>query len=283
MDLPNGNYRNIPEADYHALRYVNASSLKAGRTSMAHMRLAMAGGGGSSPAKELGTLAHRLILEPESRHLITLAPDFGDLRTKAGKEAKAAWMANLKPDMEVVDAEVFAAASAMAAAADSHRTMRELLNVAGGFNELTIVWTDADTGVRCKARIDRYITGHLILDLKTARAATAFAFTRATVAYGYHLQAAWYRHAIAQATGELLPFVFAVLESSAPYSCALYELDDATITQAAEVNSSILRQWAAAVASGEYSSIQADGQVQVLNLPTWAFDNADANVDAGNI
>jgi hypothetical protein len=50
MDLPDGIHRNIPEADYHALRYVNASSLKAGRTSMAHMRLAMAGGGGSSPA-----------------------------------------------------------------------------------------------------------------------------------------------------------------------------------------------------------------------------------------
>ena len=60
MDLPDGIHRDIPEADYHALRYVNASSLKAGRTSMAHMRLAMAGGGGSSPAKELGTLAHRL-------------------------------------------------------------------------------------------------------------------------------------------------------------------------------------------------------------------------------
>jgi hypothetical protein len=88
------------------------------------------------------------------------------------------------------------------------------------------------------------------------------------------MQAAWYRRAVAATTGELLPFVFAVLESSAPYSCCLYELDHQALEQVDAINSQILRQWAACVESGEYTSIQQDGQVQLLELPGWAFSGA---------
>ena len=272
-ELADGIYTAVTEEAYRALPYVNASSIKAGRTSMQHMKLAMSGYSESSAAKELGTITHAMLLEPAKLDKLVVMPEFGDLRTKAGKEAKAAWTAGLAPGSLPVDVEVYQAAQGMVESCRRHQTMRDLL-AADGSNELVIVWTDADTGIRCKARVDRLIHHHLILDVKTARAAGSFAFTRAVTAYGYHLQAAWYRRAVASTTGELLPFVFAVLESSAPYSCCLYELDDATMTQADTINSQILRQWAACTAKGEYTSIQQDGQVQLLELPGWAFDGA---------
>lgn len=272
-DIADGIYTAMTEEAYRALPYVNASSIKAGRTSMQHMKLAMSGYSESSAAKELGTITHAMLLEPAKLDRVVVAPDFGDLRTKAAKEAKAAWTAGLPAGAMVVDVETYQAAQGMVEACRRHQTMRDLL-AADGSSELVLVWTDAETGLRCKARVDRLIHGHLILDVKTARAAGSFAFTRAVAAYGYHMQAAWYRRAVAATTGELLPFVFAVLESSAPYSCCLYELDHQALEQADSINSQILRQWAACIESGEYTSIQQDGQVQLLELPGWAFSGA---------
>ncbi len=205
-DIADGIYAAMTEEAYRALPYVNASSIKAGRTSMQHMKLAMSGVSESSAAKELGTITHAMLLEPAKLDRVVVAPDFGDLRTKAAKEAKAAWTAGLPAGAIIVDVETYQAAQGMVEACRRHQTMRDLL-AADGSSELVLVWTDAESGLRCKARVDRLIHHHLVLDVKTARAAGSFAFTRAVAAYGYHRRAAALRlrRAREQRTLQLLP------------------------------------------------------------------------------
>lgn len=270
-------YRDMPASAYHALEAVNATSLKAGRTSMAHMRLAMKGDSKSTPATQLGELAHLAVLEPAKFDQVQVAPDFGDQRTKAGKEAKAAWLANIKPGDHIADIDDHNAAKAMGEACRGHGDIATILAHTDGLNELVVTWTDEETGLACKARLDRIIPGRAIFDLKTARNATRHGFTRAIAAYGYLLQAAWYSHAAALAfgaDGENLPFIFGVVESSAPYGVAAYAIDQLDIERAAATNRQILRAWADAVASGRYSSIQPDGLIQALELPSWVTDSA---------
>jgi len=271
-------YRDMPEAEYRAIRAVNASSLKAGAVSMAHMKLAMAGDSTTSAAKELGSLAHLAILEPARFDQVRVAPDFGDQRTKAGKEAKAAWLSGLEPGARIADIDDHNAAKAMAAACYAHEDLALALRHPDGQNEVVITWTDRTTGLACKARIDRLILGRMIIDVKTARSATAFGFSRAIAAYGYHLQAAWYSRAVEELTREETPpFGFAVVESSAPFGAACYVLDPADIDAADQQNSRILAQWAKAVETGTYSSIQPDGRMSTIRLPSWL--NGESNVD----
>jgi len=277
--MPNATiYRDMPEAEYRAIPAVNASSLKAGLISMAHMRMAMAGDSSSSAAKELGSLAHLAILEPKRFDAVTVAPDFGDQRTKAGKEAKSSWLAGLDAGARIAQADDYAAARHMAEACYGHEDLALALRHPDGQNEVVITWTDRRTGLACKARLDRLILGRLILDVKTARSATPFGFARAVAAYGYHLQAAWYSRAVEELTlEETPPFVFAVVESSAPYSAAGYVVDPADIDAADAQNDRILAQWASCVQSGAYTSIQPDGRLATLRLPSWLTDGS--NVD----
>ena len=61
----------------------------------------------------------------------------------------------------------------------------------GGESELSIVWIDEKTNLRCKARIDKQTPGALG-DLKTAQASKPDEFEWAIWQRGYHRQAAFY-------------------------------------------------------------------------------------------
>lgn len=98
-----------------------------------------------------------------------------------------------------------------------------------GVPHVAFRWHDTVTGLSCKSQVDM-IHGTLqdpriIVDLKTAADSSADKFTRAVGNWGYHLQAWWYRQAVFNWCGEYLPFVFVVVQSSPPYTCEVYELN----------------------------------------------------------
>lgn len=82
--------------------------------------------------------------------------------------------------------------------------------------EVTLVWDDPGTGLRCKARVDRTApVWNAMADLKTC--ADLEAFPRSIVRYGYHRQLAHYREGWSILTGDVLtPWIVAV-ESIAPF------------------------------------------------------------------
>lgn len=67
-----------------------------------------------------------------------------------------------------------------------------------GTAEVAIEWTDKKTGLRLKAKPDLIPRGtDYLVDLKTASSAAPEDFARESYKYGYHIQAQFYRQAVA--------------------------------------------------------------------------------------
>lgn len=183
----------------------------------------------------IGTLAHCAVLEPSEFDLRYVAPppSCSDRRTKAYRE----W-ADLAPrGAEIVRAQDAAMALEIAAtiAADEH-----LKRFFGPDceSELTIVWIDDASGVRCKCRLDKFCPGIGFIDLKTTQDCSPAQFPWAAKKYSYFQQAAFYRRGIQAAqTAGLLPSTgddarcyMLAIESGAIREHALYVVPDAEIT-----------------------------------------------------
>jgi hypothetical protein len=104
--------------------------------------------------------------------------------------------------------------------------------------ELTLVWTDSATGLKCKARIDMLLcrtasfdNGFYICDVKKTLSSNPFKFTNSIEAYGYHIQAAHYL-AGAEALGIIesdCDFIHITFEEEAPHLIGCFKMDKATI------------------------------------------------------
>ena len=122
-------------------------------------------------AADLGTLVHCLALEPDEfkdRYLVS--PDF-NLRTNDGKAAAAAFEEQaVRAGMIPIDQSTFRKASLMVGSLMAYPDIRNLLKAENGYSEVTVIWFDAETGLKCKARVDRLVLvpdGCVALDLKT--------------------------------------------------------------------------------------------------------------------
>lgn len=103
-----------------------------------------------------------------------------------------------------------------------HPSASELLS--DGKAEQSIFWTDAETGVKCKGRLD-WLTpvNNTILDLKSTMDASLEGFQRSITKYRYYVQAAMYLDGLQAITGlHQEYFIFAAWEKRSPYASALY-------------------------------------------------------------
>jgi hypothetical protein len=95
-----------------------------------------------------------------------------------------------------------------------------------GLAQMTLSWKDADTGLRCKSRLDYYIRSlALIVDVKTCDDASPEGFRKAVVKYDYHVQDALYRSAAGVLKLPIENFAFLAIEKEPPYGLAVYTLD----------------------------------------------------------
>jgi len=178
-----------------------------------------------TPQMRLGTALHTHVLELNRWDAeIAVAPNC-DRRTKAGKEAFAAFEADSagKTVITADDAEVV---MAMGRSIMRHPGAAMLLGLPGKA-ETTHMWTDATYGLECKCRPD-WLTddGSIVVDLKTTRDASPRGFRRSIADYRYHCQAGWYLHGVEQATGKRPDqFIFICVETTAPYAVAVYAAD----------------------------------------------------------
>ena len=98
----------------------------------------------------------------------------------------------------------------------------------GARREKALIWTDSETGIRCKGRLDA-LTDDYVIDYKTTTDAGTDAFRREALRYGYDLQAAMYLEA-ARANGyRPKGFIFIAQEKAAPYLINVLHAGDAFI------------------------------------------------------
>lgn len=220
-----GIYRDVSFEVYSQWPYLNNSGAGHLLRSPAHYQAYRDGIDDDSKSKARGTICHAGVLELsrfETEYAI--GPDV-KLNTKAGKDAWEAFCAAHPGKFHVRGADGEAMLG-VREAVWSHPTARELL-AADGPCELSIVWDDRETGVRCKSRIDKLIRSKaLVADLKTTRDARADAFANSIGDYGYHRQAAFNLHGLA-ALGEFCDgMALIAVEPEPPYALAVYVIDD---------------------------------------------------------
>lgn len=169
-------------------------------------------------AMKFGRAVHSRLLEPSSfSEQYAVAPEC-DRRTKEGK---AIWAELMESGKEVISASDMDAILAMEREFPAHM-------ISGAQTEVPLFWTDPETGVECKGRLDA-ITEAYVIDYKTTTNAATDAFMREAIRYGYDLQAAMYLEA-AKANGyKPKGFIFIAQEKSAPYLVNVLHAGDAFI------------------------------------------------------
>jgi PDDEXK-like domain of unknown function (DUF3799) len=180
--------------DYHNLPGVRASRLKLMDISPMHYRYAE-----DKDTYGRGVLRaiHCLALEPEK-----FDDDFAIFDLAETRRAKTydGWALQQGARTCLTRSEATTARAA-AASMMRHPEARKLLTTLGGASEETIEWVDAETGIPCKARLDRRIPG-AIIDLKTYGTAIPHIISRMIVKNGAHIQAAHYHSGWLTLTGE---------------------------------------------------------------------------------
>lgn len=172
----------------------------------------------STPAMNIGSAFHTLLLEPELfDNEFTVMPKI-DRRTKAGKE-KYEKFALLTSGKILLTDEQYIQALSMAQELKNHEIVTTLLE--GANFEQSIYWTDKETGLQFKTRPDIW-SRKMIVDLKTTADANKQSFTRSAVKYGYYLQAGMAFEAC-RAIGEPFEmFVILAVEKEKPYVPSIF-------------------------------------------------------------
>jgi hypothetical protein len=219
-----GRFDDISLEDYHKMDGWSKSALDKVHKSMAHYfeskKEQM-----TSPALEFGSAFHSKVLTPDLfQKEYVIEPDFGDLRTKAAKELKASFlMENI--NKKGLDFESATKIELMSQAVFNHPVANQLLT--DGDAEHSFFWIDDQTKLQCKARPDYVRRDGIIIDLKTTSDASWFEFQRSIVKYRYHAQGGHFTNGVSKVMGsDYGTFILIVIESSAPYNVAVYNLDE---------------------------------------------------------
>lgn len=225
-----------------------------------------------TPAMLAGSLLHCFVLERgevENRYVIK--PEDVDYRTKAGK----AWRD--EQTRAIITHDDWERAKAQSAAVLKNAYLRELLHEAD--TEVTVIWQDAATGLRCKARPDAAKGNPFrlrVLDLKSTADITPRGIARSIATYGYHRQAAHYTNGL-QANGyDVAEFVFGFVSSTYPYLAAPYILDDETAQQGRDEVAELLDLYRACTATGEWPLCGAGPQL--ISLPAYAKRSGEVEI-----
>ena len=253
----------------------NWSTLKSILTSPKHYLHSLTRPQSDSPALLLGSVTHCAIFEPDrvaERYIVAprLHRGMNDETARAkgyegGKQTAAAWDAMAASTSAVpIDFETMALANAMRDAVRNDPVASQW--IVNGLAERTVEWTDSETGIECRGRMD-YVSDGLV-DLKTTR--SLLTFERDVVRYGYHSQISWYADALVAANIPVVhaPRIIAV-ESAPPHDVLVLTFDPADIELGRRVYRSALDRLAECRRTGFWPGV-SNGVARRIALPPWA-------------
>lgn len=252
----------ITMAEYRQIEAVNVSTLLALLLSPKHYQHERQNGRADADHFRVGRAAHTAIFEPMQFLEEYALSRFKDWRTKKARawrtEQEAAGRTVLTPAQ-------YATARRICDAVLAHPTAAACLS--GGRPEWTLVWTDSETGIPCKGRLD-YISD-VIGDLKTTRHATPRLFGIEAASYHYHTRLAWYQDAFELLSGRRLPAVIVAAQSELPHDVAVYDLTPEQLASGRRTYRTLLTRLAETLASNAWPGVCPDRME--LRLPAWAI------------
>lgn len=240
-----------------------------------------------SDALVLGRAIHCAILEPATFASRWVTPTTCAAQTQAKKPCVAAgilyfegeWYCRIKghaPEgatdgpgegIEVIGRDDLEIAAMCAENVRIHGAASKIL--CGGHSEHEIEWTDPETGIECRGRLD-YLRPDTLADLKSTRRETVREFSADVARNLYHGQIAWYMDG-AIAAGRLqkdsaLPYIVAV-STEAPYDVAAYQLSLASLEAGRILVRDLVNKYQRCVAADVWPGIAPD--LVTLELPNW--------------
>lgn len=271
ISLPSGLHPGIPAHLYHVREggIASKSCLDLVNRSPAHYKAWLDGGAEEeeSPALFFGSAFHCALLEPDRfKTEYVTEPEFGDCRKTANKTARDAWRAENEHAKRLTD-EDRARIAGMISSVRAHPLAGRMLR--DGEAELSLRWTDPETGLPCKARTDYYVRSlSMIADFKSAADASKDAFRKAIANHRYHVQDAMYRAGFAALGEPVQHFVFIAVEKEPPYAVATYFLDGKARASGLRLLTADLATLAQCLQSKHFPGYPET--LQELDLPPWA-------------
>ncbi len=269
--------RGLQFADYLDLPGVHFSALKHVDVSPRHYLRAVEHDRKDTDALRFGRAVHAL----------TLTPDAADV---------AVWCGGVRrgKDWEAFKAEHADATILTEKEADAATEMRQTIIrhplassiLSWGEGEVSVQWTDSETGLPCKCRADwahlDLVRGLGLYELKTARASHPRSFMRSFATMGYHAQLAFYVDGLETAAGERFRDVRVIaVEKTPPFDVCVYTIPDEVLEVGRRKYTTWLRTVAECHASGRWPGAGGDDAVPMV-LPEWATDD-DPDVDTSGI
>lgn len=195
----------LPEPEYRALDAVNWSTLRFMDKSPAAYQWALAHPLKVTPDMEFGTITHARLLEGA-----VIVPGANANR---GTKAFAKEQAEYPGSLLVNDTEEIMLDFWLNGYRDNdyYEEFQKDPKI-----EYCIIWTDPDTGIKCKCKIDLF-TDDILLDLKTTKDDTEHAYWSSFARYRTHCQFAMYRDALFELDGQKRECVVGRLEKTPPY------------------------------------------------------------------
>jgi exodeoxyribonuclease VIII len=211
-----------------------------------------------------------------------------NLRSKAGKDDLDRWTndvpshmtivagdedaAAILPDRKIVTASDLAIVEACAEAVRAHPAAGRMLEA--GRAEEAVVWNDAETGVRCKARMD-FIGPTFVRELKSTRHGTLRQIYADAARLLYHGGISWYGDGAVTAgliSGDELPRMIFV-QTQPPHDVVVARVGELALERGRMLYRTLLRRLVECRAADWWPGI-APGETD-LALPGWAASGED--------
>ena len=221
----------MTEREYNQANGVRRSALWHMRESPEKYKYFLENPEPQTPALLFGAAVHKMLLEPDKFFDEYAVLPNVDRRTKAGKEEYERFLETLG-ERTAITQDDYTTAYDMTSKARSVPMVEKLLK---GEHEKSIFWTDEDTGIKCKVRLDLLteIDGRFVVaDYKSANNAKTEIFNNKMFDFGYHLQAYMYTEAVMKELKlDYRPdFIFIAQEKKAPFALNLILVTEDVMT-----------------------------------------------------
>ena len=258
---------NQNEFDYRREEGVNQSSLKKILDSPAHFQAALKFRMIPTPAMEIGTGLHCLVLDGQAAfdRQYVKKPENIKLTTKEGK----AWKEEIGRKKVLSTGGKDDAWNSIQGMADSLSLLEYYQNTGPDYikrNEVSIYWEWE--GIDCKARLDSVLVDEgIVLDLKTTDSVEPELFTKKVLSLGYDFQAAYYAKAAEFVYGKPFRFLFVCVERKPPFTLSLFEVDENMMAEGVAKCKAALNIYKTCKHSGLWPN--KEPRIQSLSYPSW--------------
>ncbi len=261
--------------DYAASDAVNFSTLKYIEHSPLRYKWALDNPRPDTTGLLKGRGTHTAVLEPERFML-----DYACFRPEPGKDKAIRrgkrWDAFKEMHVEdnILKEDEYRHCIQAGEAVRNHPLVAPIL--ARSKREQSIEWTDTETGLRCKARLD-LLAPDGIWDLKGVRSIELRQLSAEVARMRYHCQLAMQQEGVKRALGLTLPVGLVCVEHAPPHEVSV---NDAGGEDAIYMGWTLVREWLNKVAecraSGKWPGRYSEPQT--LSLPSWAGWNDDDQI-----